>query len=94
MHALVCSNMFFKQNEQHCCPNLLDVMQVLHALLPILCSKDVSQQIEGAQQFAIQQIGGHVCLQGVFQVTNSLWGPKSQIVAAYSKGWIDITLFL
>ena len=44
-------------------------MQVLHALLPILCSKDCSQQTKGAQQFAIHQIGGHVCIQGVFQVT-------------------------
>ncbi|KAL3158479.1 hypothetical protein ABBQ38_010711 [Trebouxia sp. C0009 RCD-2024] len=42
-------------------------LQVLHALVPILCSSDASQQIEGAQQFAVQQIGGHVCLQGVFQ---------------------------
>ena len=86
MHALLWQQHVFQTKRTTLLPSLLGVMQVLHALLPILCSKDVSQQIEGAQQFAIQQIGGHVCLQGVFQVTNSLWGPKSQIVAAYSKG--------
>ena len=43
-------------------------LQVLHALLPILCSSDSSQQLQGARQFVIDQIGGHVCIQGVFQV--------------------------
>ncbi|KAL0051899.1 hypothetical protein WJX82_004175 [Trebouxia sp. C0006] len=42
-------------------------LQVLHALMPVLCSSDSSQQMPGARQFAVQQIGGHVCLQGVFQ---------------------------
>lgn len=41
---------------------------MLHALLPVLCSNDSSQQMPGARQFAVQQIGGHVCIQGVFQV--------------------------
>ena len=47
------------------------LLQVLHALLPVLCSSDSSQQMPGARQFAVQQIGGHVCIQGVFQVLTS-----------------------
>jgi hypothetical protein len=43
-------------------------MQVLHALMPVLCSNDSTQQMPGARQFAMDQIGGRVCIQGVFQV--------------------------
>ncbi len=55
------------------------VLQVLHALLPVLCSSDSSQQMPGARQFAVQQIGGHVCVQGVFQVPTSWLAEKKRI---------------
>ena len=62
---------YFKKNNNFVhisSGNFRLLLQVLHALSPVLCSSDSSQQMPGARQFAVQQIGGHVCTQGVFQV--------------------------
>ena len=48
------------------------MLQVLHNLMPSLCSSEGNQQLPGARQFAIDQIGGRVCLQGLFQVRSGL----------------------
>ena len=74
--SLIPSHVMLQQsiNQSLTCCMGVDA-QVLHALLPVLCSSDSSQQLPGARQFALDQIGGHVCIHGVFQVFAFCSGP-------------------